>query len=275
MVDPAPDGVRFAGVGVWLAAPGADDRPDRVLERASSAAAAVERSGAGSLWVSESTGVAAGAAPYEAYSLLGALAVGTGRVHLGAVADGVERRAPSILAKIVTGVDVISHGRGVLSLDADCAGADDGERVDEALTVTRAVLEDAHPTFAGRIYSVDGAVNQPAPVQTGGVPIVVFVHGTGPHRPTLLDVAARAADVVVVDGGTAGVREAVAVADGRRRSGAVRGEPVEVLGLVPPGPVGDVAAAITGLRTAGATGCVVGLPWPWDPADAEVLGSAW
>jgi alkanesulfonate monooxygenase SsuD/methylene tetrahydromethanopterin reductase-like flavin-dependent oxidoreductase (luciferase family) len=276
MDDPAPDGARLAGLGVWLVAPRPDDRADKVLDRATAAAVAVERSGAGSLWVSESTTAGSTAVPYEAYSLLGAMAVRTGRVHLGVVADGVERRAPSILAKIVTGVDVLSHGRAVLSLDADCAGRDDGERIDEALTVTRAVLEDAHPAFAGRIYSVDGAVNRPAPVQSGGVPLVVFVHGSGPDRRILLDVAARRADVVAVDGGAAGVREAVAVAAGRDRTDANRRTPVGVLGLVPPeGGPPDVAAAVAELRAAGATGCLVGLAWPWDPSVAERLGSSW
>jgi alkanesulfonate monooxygenase SsuD/methylene tetrahydromethanopterin reductase-like flavin-dependent oxidoreductase (luciferase family) len=278
MDDRAPDGLRLAGVGVWLVPPGPDERSDdafdRVLDRASAAAVAVEDSGAGSLWVSESTAGVSAVAPYEAYSLLGALAVRTGRVHLGVVADGVERRAPSILAKVVTGVDVISHGRAILSLDADCAGGDDGERIDEALTVVRAVLEDEHPTYAGRIYTIDSAVNRPAPVQPGGIPIVVFVHGSGPDRRALLDVVARAADVVAVDGGAVGVGEAVTAAEERRRSGAAQREPVEVLGLVPPGSA-DVFAAVAELRLAGATGCLVGLAWPWEPSNAAGLQSAW
>ncbi len=81
---------RFAGVGVWLEAPDADPR-DEVLAHASAAAGAADEAGLGSVWVSESgadtTGPDAPTVPYEAYSLLGALAVRSRRVHLGVVAD--------------------------------------------------------------------------------------------------------------------------------------------------------------------------------------------
>jgi len=247
-----------------------------VLERAATAAAACERAGLGSLWVSESPGPAGVGTPYEAYSLVGALAVRSTDLHLGVVADGSERRAPSILAKIVTGVDVISHGRGVLALDGDCVTGTDAERLSEALIVSRAVLVDEHPTYAGRIYSVDGAVNRPAPVQAGGVPIVVFLHGRGPGLGTLLDVAARSADVVVVDGGSEGVD------DVRRRLAERVGDrpdplgPLGILGRIGPGAVGPGAhRQVAAIGSAGATGCLVGVPYPWDPDLVEGLSTAW
>ncbi len=265
----------LGGIGLWLEPP-EEGATSGVLARAAGAAATADRAGIGSLWVSESGHPAGAATPYEAYSLLGALAVRSDRVRLGVVADGTERRAPSILAKIVTGVDVISHGRGVLALDGDCGNESDAERLFEALTVCRAVLVDEHPTYAGRIYSVDDAVNRPAPVQTGGVPIVVVLHGDGAGRMPLLDVAARLADAVVVDGGADGVRDAVRAVSIRADAGEASNGTVAVLGrLGRDSAAGGLGDAVAGVRSAGATGCLVGLPFPWDPAAAEGLASTW
>ena len=90
--------------------------------------------------------------------------------------------------------------------------------------MSRAVLVDEHPTFAGRIYAIDDAVNRPAPVQPGGVPIVVFVHGDGPARAALLGEAARLADAVAVDGGPDGVRAARDAVESRPGDGHGRAE---------------------------------------------------
>jgi alkanesulfonate monooxygenase SsuD/methylene tetrahydromethanopterin reductase-like flavin-dependent oxidoreductase (luciferase family) len=278
MAGPDNDDVRFDGLGLWLAAPDDGDPVVRILERATAAARAAERAGFGSVWVSESAADGPGGVPYEAYSLLGALAVATGRVRLGAVTDGTERRAPSILAKIVTGVDVISHGRAILSLDGDGAAEADPERLDEASSVCRVVLRDESPTYSGRIYTVDGAVNRPRPVQAGGVPIVVFVHGDGPGRSGVLEVAVRSTDAVVVDGGADGVRDAVRAVAEHRRGGAGPAGRVEVVGTAR----GGAEAGLLGLgeqvrsvRAAGGTGCLVCIPYPWDPEIVEDPSITW
>ncbi len=270
---------RFGGVGLWLEPPAAGTLG--VLDRAADASAACERAGLGSLWVSESPGPPGAGTLYEAYSLLGALAVRSERVRLGVVAEGTERRAPSILAKIVTGVDVISHGRGVLALDGDCTTGSDAERLSEALIVSRAVLVDELPTYAGRIYSVDGAVNRPAPVQSGGVPIVVFLHGSGPGRGAMFDVAARTADAVVVDGGADGVRDACRYLGDRAGERSEPLGPLEVLGRTEAGADGSgaigrpTADEVGAIRRAGATGCLVGLPYPWDPEPIAAASATW
>src|SRR6516164_2868375 len=46
----------------------------------------------------------------EAYTLLGALAARTTRIELGTLVTGVTYRNPALLAKMVTTLDVISHG---------------------------------------------------------------------------------------------------------------------------------------------------------------------
>ena len=55
---------------------------------------------------------------FEAYVLLGALAAVTSRVRLGTMVTGVTYRNPAHLAKIVTGLDVISGGRAILGIGA-------------------------------------------------------------------------------------------------------------------------------------------------------------
>src|SRR5580658_4418860 len=52
----------------------------------------------------------------EAYTLLGALAARTRRVQLGTLVTGVTYRNPGVLAKIVTTLDIISHGRAILGI---------------------------------------------------------------------------------------------------------------------------------------------------------------
>jgi len=151
----------------------------------------------------------------EAYTLLGALAARTERVQLGTLVTGVTYRNPALLAKIVTTLDVISHGRAILGIGAawydvehagygfDFPGA--GERLDrleEAVQICRALLRDERPTFSGRFYRTDDARNVPPPVQAGGVPIMIG--GSGEKRT--LRLVAQYADMCNVSGGPATVR---------------------------------------------------------------------
>ena len=55
---------------------------------------------------------------FESYTLLGAIAARTEHVLLGTLVTGVTYRNPAILAKIVTSLDVISHGRAFLGIGA-------------------------------------------------------------------------------------------------------------------------------------------------------------
>jgi len=250
-----------------------------LLARAAAVAEAAERAGFDSLFVSKAPGspkrvlpTDAGGSPFpggddfEVYSLLGALAARSRSLHLGAVPSGAERRAPAVLAKIVTTVDVISHGRGVLALGWEAEpGGQEADRLAERLQVCRAVLEDETPRFAGRFYHVDGAVNRPGPVQRGGVPIVVFAGPGAPVRPGLLRVAGHFADAVIVEGDAASVAEAVALvgeaaASMRRAPGSVQ----VVWKGRPDRPADEVSARLL----AGADGCIVSLA-DADRSDAD------
>src|SRR5690242_15140437 len=86
-------------------------------------ARAAERAGFDSLWVADhlmQTPVVGGRDQpmLECYTTLGALAAVTSRVHLGAFVGGAAYRNPGLLAKAVTTLDVISHGRAIFGIGA-------------------------------------------------------------------------------------------------------------------------------------------------------------
>lgn len=129
----------------------------------------------------------------EAYTTLGALATQTSRVKLGAMVTGVTYRNPALVVKQVTTLDIISKGRAVLGLGA--AWNEDehrgygfefppiGRRMDrlgEALTIARLMFTQDRPSFEGKYYRIERALNMPRPVQTGGPKILIG--GTGEQR---------------------------------------------------------------------------------------------
>src|SRR5437879_2758993 len=96
----------------------------------------------------------------EAYTTLSALATQTSRVKLGTLVTGVTYRNPALLAKMVTTLDVISHGRAILGIGAAwCDVEHDGygfafpgarerlDRLEEAVQICRGMLRDERPTF--------------------------------------------------------------------------------------------------------------------------------
>jgi F420-dependent oxidoreductase-like protein len=140
----------------------------------------------------------------DAYSTLGALSQRTSRVRLGALVTGVTYRNPALLAKTITTLDLLSGGRALLGIGA-AWNADEhrgygfefpriGERMDrldEALTIIRAMFTEDRPTFEGRHYRIAEALNVPRPIQPGGPRILV---GGGGEQRTLR-IAARHADM--------------------------------------------------------------------------------
>jgi F420-dependent oxidoreductase-like protein len=140
----------------------------------------------------------------EAWSTLAALARSTKRVRLGTLVTGVTYRNPALLGKTATTLDVISGGRAILGLGAAWNAVEhDGygfefpavrermDRLDEALTIIRAMFTEDRPSFEGRHYRVHEVLNVPRPVQPGGPPILV---GGGGEQRTLR-IAAKHADM--------------------------------------------------------------------------------
>ena len=138
----------------------------------------------------------------EAYSMLAGIAARTSRVRVGALVTGVTYRNPALLAKTVTTLDVISGGRAILGLGAAWNESEHrgygfdfprvGERMDrldETLTICRRMFTEERPTFEGRYYRIEAALNRPRPIQPGGPRILI---GGGGEQRTLRLVARHA-----------------------------------------------------------------------------------
>jgi F420-dependent oxidoreductase-like protein len=133
----------------------------------------------------------------ECYTLLSALAQHTSRVRLSALVTGNTYRQPSLLAKTVTALDVVSGGRAQLGIGAgwfelehDALGFEFGtftdrfERLEESLRIVLPMLRGERPTLSGKWYQVRDAMNHPAPL--GRIPVMI---GGGGERKTLRMVA--------------------------------------------------------------------------------------
>jgi F420-dependent oxidoreductase-like protein len=140
----------------------------------------------------------------EVYSTLAALAARTSRVKLGAMVTGVTYRNPALLAKTVTTLDTISRGRAILGLGAAWNESEHigygfnfppiGERMellDEALHICKLMFTEERPSFEGKHYRIERALNSPRPIQPGGPQILI---GGSGERKTLRLVA-RYADI--------------------------------------------------------------------------------
>ncbi len=122
----------------------------------------------------------------EAYTALGALATATERVQLGTLVTGNTYRNPTLLAKAITTLDVISQGRAILGigtgwfeLEHDSLGYDFGtfsdrfNRLYEALEIILPMLAGERPTFTGEYYRTQEAMAEPRfrdhiPLMIGG-----------------------------------------------------------------------------------------------------------
>jgi hypothetical protein len=122
----------------------------------------------------------------EAYTALGALATATERVQLGTLVTGNTYRNPTLLAKIITTLDVVSAGRAILGigtgwfeLEHDQLGFEFGtftdrfNRLNEALQIIVPMIKGDRPTFSGAWYHASEALANPRyrdhiPLMIGG-----------------------------------------------------------------------------------------------------------
>ena len=122
----------------------------------------------------------------EAYTALGALAAATEKVQLGTLVTGNTYRNPTLLAKAITTLDVISQGRAILGIgtgwyehEHDSLGYEFGtftdrfKKLGEALQIILPMLEGERPTFTGEYYRTQEAMAEPrfrahVPLMIGG-----------------------------------------------------------------------------------------------------------
>jgi alkanesulfonate monooxygenase SsuD/methylene tetrahydromethanopterin reductase-like flavin-dependent oxidoreductase (luciferase family) len=161
-----------------------------------------EEMGFDSLWVADHmTGQYPTLIAYEAWTLLGAVAMATTRARIGTLVTPITFRHPSLLAMSATTVDHASGGRleiglglGGAPVDDTVVGIDDWpgpERVDrleeQVVLLDRLLRGETIDHHAG-YYPTDGAVVEPT-VQRPRPPIVIAGDG-----PRLIDLAARRGD---------------------------------------------------------------------------------
>lgn len=122
----------------------------------------------------------------EAYTALGALAAATEKVQLGTLVTGNTYRNPTLLAKAITTLDVISAGRAILGIGAgwfelehDSLGYEFGtftdrfDKLGEALQIILPMLAGERPTVTGKYYRTQEAMAEPRfrdhiPLMIGG-----------------------------------------------------------------------------------------------------------
>jgi F420-dependent oxidoreductase-like protein len=122
----------------------------------------------------------------EAYTALGGLGTATERVQLGTLVTGNTYRNPTLLAKAITTLDVISQGRAILGigtgwfeLEHDQLGYEFGtftdrfNKLDEALQIILPMIKGERPTFSGKYYRTEEAMANPRfrdhiPLMIGG-----------------------------------------------------------------------------------------------------------
>ncbi|MGV0645402.1 LLM class F420-dependent oxidoreductase [Mycolicibacterium sp. XJ2546] len=122
----------------------------------------------------------------EAYTALGGLATATERVQLGTLVTGNTYRNPTLLAKAITTLDVISQGRAVLGigtgwyeLEHNSLGYEFGtftdrfNKLDEALQIILPMIAGERPTVSGKYYRTEEAMAEPRlrdhiPLMIGG-----------------------------------------------------------------------------------------------------------
>jgi F420-dependent oxidoreductase-like protein len=110
----------------------------------------------------------------EAYTALGGVATATSNLQLGTLVTGNTYRNPTLLAKAVTTLDVMSQGRAILGigtgwfeLEHDQLGYDFGtftdrfNRLDEALQIILPMIRGERPTFSGKYYRTQDAMANP------------------------------------------------------------------------------------------------------------------
>jgi len=193
---------------------------DKLFEHVAMLANTAEKAGFDSVWVMDHFYQLPNIGPrtdpmLEGYATLSGIAARTKKVRLGTLVTGVTYRNPAFLAKEVTTLDIVSSGRAILGIGA--AWNEDehrgygydfppvGERIsrlEEALQICRAMFREEAPTFEGRYYQIEGALNFPRPIQPNGPPIMI---GGGGEQRTL-KLVAQYADMSNIFGDLAMVR---------------------------------------------------------------------
>ena len=151
---------------------------------------------------------------FDCFVALAGIAASTSRIRIGELVVGVPYRNPALLAKMLTTLDVVAHGRTIVGLGA--AWHDEEfraycwpfpsvrermEMLEEAVQIVDRMMTQRPASFAGKHYTVVDAYNDPPPVQQPRPPIMIG----GSGEKATLRIVAHYADVCNVGGDPATV----------------------------------------------------------------------
>jgi alkanesulfonate monooxygenase SsuD/methylene tetrahydromethanopterin reductase-like flavin-dependent oxidoreductase (luciferase family) len=141
---------------------------------------------------------------FDALVVMSAIAVETSRVKLGYSVLCNSYRNPALLAKMITSIDHLSHGRALLWIGAGWRQEEyeaygypfpsAKERVDqyeEAITIFKRLFTEELTNFKGRFWRLENCMNFPKPIQKPNPQIVI---GSSGNR--MQTIACREADGV-------------------------------------------------------------------------------
>ncbi len=133
--------------------------------------------------------------PWEAWTLLAAIAASTSRIELGPLVACTNFHNPALLAKQAATLDEISGGRLILGLGAGwnetefrAFGFPFDHRIDrfeEAFTIIRTLLQDGAIDFDGRFYEARDCELLPRGPRPTGPPLMIGSKGPRMLRITL------------------------------------------------------------------------------------------
>ncbi len=133
--------------------------------------------------------------PWEAWTLLAAIAASTSRIELGPLVACTNFHNPALLAKQAATIDELSGGRFVLGLGAGWNETDFRaygypydhrfDRFEEAFTIIRTLLREGAIDFDGRWYQARDCELLPRGPRPGGPPLMIGSNGPRMLRATM------------------------------------------------------------------------------------------
>jgi F420-dependent oxidoreductase-like protein len=129
---------------------------------------------------------------FECWTTVAALARDTRRARIGQMVTYSGLRQPSLLAKMASTVDVMSHGRLTLGIGSGYPGLEAqfraygydfpalavrSRQLREAIQILLAMWTQEEATFEGTYYQIRDAINQPKGVQRPHIPLLIGGNG--------------------------------------------------------------------------------------------------
>jgi F420-dependent oxidoreductase-like protein len=218
----------------------------------------------------------------EGWTILTALLVESRRIRGGMMVTANTFRHPSVLAKMVTTLDIVSRGRVEVGLGAGWFEEEHrqygvplpplGERMrrlEEACRVLKALWTEKRASFDGAYYQLRAAIHEPKPVQTPYPPLVI---GTRGERVGLRIVAAHAQAWNMANGTPEEFRTKSALLDGYCKD--IGRDPSEIersIQFLPNAMSGDIVDRARAFIAAGATHLIFSVPGVYSAAGARAI----